>query len=72
MLITIKTKKPEALGQADSFLREVRKRASGILASKGDRVLVVFGKKEASIYYERNALPRGPRKTGNDRGPKAA
>ncbi|SES71984.1 hypothetical protein [Stigmatella erecta] len=53
-VVTVRTSKRPA--KFDSLARKVTEAASDLL-TQSDRVLVVYGKETASIYYEGSELP---------------
>jgi hypothetical protein len=59
-VLTIKTKKPGARGAKGTMARQVKKKIISALERCSDRVLIVYEKEGANIYYEA-ALPRTPR-----------
>jgi phenylpyruvate tautomerase PptA (4-oxalocrotonate tautomerase family) len=57
-VVKVRASKHPAKGE--SLVRKVTERTSDLLA-QSDRVLVVYGKETASIYYEGSELPPLPR-----------
>jgi hypothetical protein len=53
---TIRSKHPKNPEHRDTFVRQVRKQTRAILASAAPRVLVVYGKEKAEIYYETSGV----------------
>lgn len=58
---TIKTSKNGAKGASASFLRQLKKKIVSVLGRHSDRVLIVYEKEGANIYYEPDTLRRSPR-----------
>jgi phenylpyruvate tautomerase PptA (4-oxalocrotonate tautomerase family) len=56
----VKVRAPRHPAKGDSLVRKVTETMSDLLA-QSDRVLVVYGKETASIYYESSELPPLPR-----------
>ncbi|WP_224242752.1 hypothetical protein [Hyalangium gracile] len=52
----VKVRAPKSQTKGDSLGRKVTEKTSDLLA-QSDRVLVVYGKETASIYYEGSELP---------------
>ena len=59
-VLTIRTKKPSARGAKATVARQVKKKIVSVLERCSDRVLIVYEKEGANIYYEAT-LPRTPR-----------
>ena len=59
-VLTIRTKKPGARGAKATVARQVKKKIVSVLKRCNDRVLIVYEKEGANIYYEAT-LPRTPR-----------
>jgi 3-deoxy-D-arabino-heptulosonate 7-phosphate (DAHP) synthase len=51
-VVTIKAEPVGATGSREKLMREVRMKARDLLAGDADRVLVVYGPQDASLYYE--------------------
>lgn len=56
----VKVRASKRLAQGDALARKVTETAGDLLA-RSDRVLVVYGKETASIYYEGEQPPSLPR-----------
>jgi hypothetical protein len=52
----VRVRAPKSSAQFDSLVRKATETA-GDLLTQSDRVLVVYGKQTASIYYEGSELP---------------
>jgi phenylpyruvate tautomerase PptA (4-oxalocrotonate tautomerase family) len=52
----VKVRAPKRPAKGDSLVRKVTETTSDLL-TQNDRVLVVYGKETASIYYEGSELP---------------
>lgn len=50
-VVTVRASSKQRSGQLDTLVRKATAKASGLL-EQSDRVLVVYGKASASIYYE--------------------
>jgi hypothetical protein len=51
-VLTIKTNKLGAQRASASFARQIKKKIVSVLARGSDRVLIVYEKEGANIYYE--------------------
>lgn len=60
-VLTIKANKVASPNARASFARQVKKKIVSVLSRGTNRVLIVYEKKGASIYYEAGALRRTPR-----------
>jgi phenylpyruvate tautomerase PptA (4-oxalocrotonate tautomerase family) len=56
----VKVRASKRLAQGDALVRKVTE-TTGDLLAHSDRVLVVYGKETASIYYEGEQTPSLPR-----------
>ena len=56
-MLTIRTRKPSARGAKETVARQIKKKIVSVLERSSDRVLIVYEKEGANIYYEA-ALPR--------------
>jgi hypothetical protein len=60
-VLTIRANKLGAQKANASFARQVKKKIVSALARCSDRVLIVYEKEGANIYYEAGTLRRRPR-----------
>ncbi|MBZ4423053.1 hypothetical protein [Myxococcus sp. RHSTA-1-4] len=58
-VVTVRAGNKQRSGEFDALVRKATEKASDLL-EQSDRVLVVYGKSSASIYYEGDGAPPGP------------
>ncbi len=58
-VVTVRAGNKQRSGELDTLVRKATEKASDLLEQSG-RVLVVYGKGSASIYYEGDGAPPGP------------